>query len=312
VILHMSTTWKGVKGDVKYIHDTNSAHPKVSTYEVNFPTTTQFIIEEFRTHLRAIRAIQLQGTSASKAVAIIDAICSKPGIRFPWPEMIRVCREEGAYSLIDAAHCMGQELDINLSVSLPDFWMTSCHKWLYAKRGCSLLYVQRRNQHLIKSGFPHNSYPHSPTSTLQEQLEDSMIRDYTSFLSVNAALDFRQWLGGEYKINAYCHNLALAGGRRMASMFNTNVIDETGEFTLNMVNVRLPLSTEIEESHDLASFVDRKLLLEYNVYGLVFKHNGVWWVRCCAQVWNEISDFEFFARVLRVLCREIEDSFGSS
>ena len=120
----VSTTWKGVKGDVQYIHDTNSAHPKVLTYEVNFPTTTQFIIEEFRTHLRAIRATQFQGAPAPKAVAIIDAISSKPGIRFPWPEMIRICREEGAYSLIDAAHCMGQELDINLSVSQPDFWIT--------------------------------------------------------------------------------------------------------------------------------------------------------------------------------------------
>lgn len=74
----------------------------------------------------------------------------------------------------------------------------------------------------------------------------------------------------------------------MASMFNTNLMDETGEFTLNMVIVRLPLCVEIEESHDLESFVDQKLLVEYNVYGLVFKHNGAWWVRCCAQVWNEV------------------------
>ena len=158
----VSTTWKGTKGCVKYIHDTNSAHPKVFTYQVNFPTTTQSIIEEFRTHLRDIRASQFQSAPTSKTVAIIDAISSKPGTRFPWPEMIRICREEGAYSLIDAAHCLGQELNINLKVSQPDFWMTvsvgscfrvslpsskplqSCHKWLYAKRGCSLLYVQRR------------------------------------------------------------------------------------------------------------------------------------------------------------------------
>ena len=44
----------------------------------------------------------------------------------------------------------------------------------------------------------------------------------------------------------------------MASMFNTNLMDETGEFTLNMVIVRLPLCAEIEESHDLDSFMKKK------------------------------------------------------
>lgn len=49
------------------------------------------------------------------------------------------------------------------------------------------------------------------------------------------ALDFRQWIGGEAKIFDYCHNLALEGGRRMAEIFGTQVMDPNGEFTLNMV-----------------------------------------------------------------------------
>ena len=48
------------------------------------------------------------------------------------------------------------------------------------------------------------------------------------------ALDFVDSLGGQAKINAYCHELALAGGRRLAEVLGTRVMDETGELTLNM------------------------------------------------------------------------------
>lgn len=50
-----------------------------------------------------------------------------------------------------------------------------------------------------------------------------------------AALDFRNWLGGEIKINEYCHNLALQGGQRLAEIFGTRVMDPNGDLTLNMV-----------------------------------------------------------------------------
>lgn len=108
------------------------------------------------------------------------------------------------------------------------------------------------------------------------------------------AFDFRLWLGGERRINAYCHNLALTGGRRMAEIFGTRLMDDTPEgtdFTANMVNVQLPLSPLLRETRDIVHWVDGKLLSrKYNVYGLVYQHgrNDEWWVRCCAQVWNEV------------------------
>lgn len=52
-----------------------------------------------------------------------------------------------------------------------------------------------------------------------------------------AALDFREWLGGEVKINAYCRDLAIRGGKRVAEILGTHEMDETPnrELTLNMV-----------------------------------------------------------------------------
>lgn len=44
-------------------------------------------------------------------------------------------------------------------------------------------------------------------------------------------------MGGEEKINAYCHDLALKGGQLMAKILGTRVMDPAGELTLNMVSV---------------------------------------------------------------------------
>ena len=55
-----------------------------------------------------------------------------------------------------------------------------------------------------------------------------------------AALAFRRWLGGEAAINAYCHDLAMKGGKRLAQLLGTKVMDETGELTLSMVRYLSP------------------------------------------------------------------------
>ena len=54
---------------------------------------------------------------------------------------------------------------------------------------------------------------------------------------VHSALDFREWLGGETKINGYCRELAIRGGKRLAEILGTEEMDKTPnhELTLNMV-----------------------------------------------------------------------------
>jgi hercynylcysteine S-oxide lyase len=61
--------------------------------------------------------------------------------------------------------------------------------------------------------------------------------DPTLYLSVIPALDFREAIGGEKKIRDYCHFLALAGGRSMANIFGTSLLDQTdsGELIACMV-----------------------------------------------------------------------------
>jgi hypothetical protein len=142
-----------------------------------------------------------------------------------------------------------------------------------------------------------------------------------------AALDFREWLGGEKKINDYCHSLALSGGRLLSELLGTSLLDPTGELTLNMVNVELPLSPSIPENANTFGFLLRSLIEGWQVSASVFRHNGRWWVRASAQVWNEvnfeaccgrvghslistqISDFDYLARALKDSCEKLESRY---
>jgi hercynylcysteine S-oxide lyase len=61
--------------------------------------------------------------------------------------------------------------------------------------------------------------------------------DHAPYLSVSAAFVYRSWLGGEKKINDYCHQLAIEGGKKLAEVLGTEVMDSTdgAEGTGNMV-----------------------------------------------------------------------------
>jgi hercynylcysteine S-oxide lyase len=104
-----------------------------------------------------------------------------------------------------------------------------------------------------------------------------------------AALDFRQWLGGEQKINDYCRSLALSGGRLLSQLLGTPLLDPMGEFTLNMVNVGLPLAPSTPDNAITHGLLLHNLLEVWRVSATVFRHNGRWWVRVSVQVWNEVN-----------------------
>lgn len=42
--------------------------------------------------------------------------------------MVQICKEEGVWSVVDAAHSIGQEMDINLGEVQPDFFLSVCSK----------------------------------------------------------------------------------------------------------------------------------------------------------------------------------------
>ena len=115
----VSTTYNAISRTVHNISDV-PPFPSVSTILLNFPTTHLKIIEEFKSHLRTHPPV----SPNKKRVAVIDSISSNPGMLLPWKEMVKICKDEDVWSVIDAAHSIGQEVDLDLEKIAPDFWVS--------------------------------------------------------------------------------------------------------------------------------------------------------------------------------------------
>ncbi|KAK2467381.1 hypothetical protein APHAL10511_000616 [Amanita phalloides] len=306
-LLATNTSYMSIYRTAQYISNI-PPYPTLSILTLNFPLSHDEIVKLFREQVRSL-------PPGKHRVAIIDSIVSNPGVKMPWKEMVKICAEEGVLSVVDAAHSIGQELDINLAEAKPDFWVSNLHKWLFVTRSCAALYIPERNQHLIKSTIP-TSYAYRPIeertkSGLVQQFQWTGTIDVSPHLCVPDALKFRAWLGSEHAINAYCHALALQGGRHLASILGTHVLDPQGDLTLNMVNVRLPLpNTDVLPlTEELDNKLRDKLLLERKVYSAYFVHDGKWWTRCSAQVYNEVYDFEKVGQAWLTICKEITEEY---
>lgn len=116
---------------VQYLSDI-PPHPTISQFTVTFPAIPASIIAKFQEHLRAL--LRLKG----KVVAVIDSIVSTPGVLMPWKEMVKACKEENVWSVVDAAHSVGQEPDINLDEAMPDFWVSVSTYCLLSNDGLTL------------------------------------------------------------------------------------------------------------------------------------------------------------------------------
>lgn len=91
--------------------------PQKSVFKLPYPLSHASILQEFRKHLQSVKG-------DGKVIAIFETMMPLPGIILPWKGMVQVCKEEGAWSVVDGAHSIGHELELDLPSADPDFWMT--------------------------------------------------------------------------------------------------------------------------------------------------------------------------------------------
>ncbi|GAA5847119.1 hypothetical protein JCM5353_005150 [Sporobolomyces roseus] len=270
---------------------------------VTYPISHSDLIDKTR---QAIEEAEKDGKCKVR-LALIDGISSNPGVIVPWEKLVDLFREKNVYSLVDAAHNIGQQLHVSLRTSQPDFWISNCHKWLLAHRGCAILHVNKRNQHLVHSIPISHFYAVRTQENASEWVNEFIwtgTPDWSPILSTLAALDFRKdVLGGEEKIQRWCHNLAIEGGERVAKILGTRTMrnekEEDGELVPNMIPPPL-------EGDRLKSFWYRTLVDKYHTVVPFFPHGALPWVRLSAQVYTDLDDFEYVGQALKEVCEAIE------
>ena len=128
-IVLVNLTYVGVERSARYLADVGP--PLVlETIDIGLPYTHENIFRAFEAEFNTVQsspeyvALTKRG-ERPKIVVIIDAISSVPGLLMPWERLVEFCRgHENVWSLVDAAHALGQIVGLDLSKSQPDFWVS--------------------------------------------------------------------------------------------------------------------------------------------------------------------------------------------
>jgi isopenicillin-N epimerase len=222
-------------------------------------------------------------------LAIFDHITSPTAIIFPVRELIKLCRAAGVPALIDGAHAPGM-----LSLDVPslgaDWYTGNCHKWLMAPRGSAFLWVAPQRQAdthplVISHGFGQG---------FTAEFDWVGTRDPSAWLSVAAAIDFHERLGGAQLREC---NAALA--RKQAMLLARTWATERGApdaLTGSMAAVRLPLDGATTER---ALELRRTLFDAHRIEAPVTAFAGALWVRISAHAYNRPEDYARLAACFR-------------
>ncbi|CAG8458597.1 17606_t:CDS:2 [Funneliformis caledonium] len=304
-LLYLSTVYSSIRELLNFIRENNQETVELVEIEANYPLSDDDLIDRF------VKVIQEENQKPNTRIklAVIDSISSQPGVIFPLQRLIPILRQNDILSIVDGAHAIGQ-IPLDIKEMNPDFFVTNCHKWLYTARSSAILYVPYKHQKKVHPAVtsPFTIYgfiPEFSWTGTQDFRQDDFFFLFSPYLTIHAALEFREKIGGEEKIRNYCKKLAIEGGNKIASILGTEIIGPESVIQ-NMVNIRLPIPVSNKE------FSDRKFMnLMFNNYNFavaIFEHNGHWYIRASAQIYTDMEDFEKVGHFVKEIC----DSFLSA
>jgi selenocysteine lyase/cysteine desulfurase len=327
-ILYFNTIYGACGKTVNYVSENTRGIVKGRQIDISYPAEDSDILTAFKKAIKASRAER-----KVPRVAIFDVVSSLPGMRAPFEQLTALCREEGVLSLIDGAHGIGH-VHLDLSAFDPDFFVSNCHKWFFVPRGCAVFYVPVRNQDLIRSTIPtsHGFVPKLGASTgLPNPLERSPTKsdfvinfefvgtiDNSNYLVVPEAIKWREQVcGGEKAVIEYNTKLARDGGKLVADYLGTHILDNSTHTLTDccLVNIALPLTAspeKIEGKHTIkpeyamgaVMWIQKTLTYEYHTFIAIFYFQDQWWARLSGQVYLELADFGWAAKVLKETCEK--------
>ncbi|KJZ74986.1 hypothetical protein HIM_05472 [Hirsutella minnesotensis 3608] len=329
-ILSFSTIYGACGKIIDYVTDTNRLVSS-RVIDLKYPLEDEEIINLFR---EAVASSRAQGKNPR--IVVFDIVSSMPGVRFPYEDMTKTCRELGVLSLIDGAQGVGM-VPLDLAALDADFVLSNCHKWLFTPRGCAFLYVPQRHQPWITTTLPtshgyvpkkntgrNNPLPREKDKTaFVENFQFVGSIDNSAYASVADSLQWRaEALGGELRIMEYLWQLAKEGGSRAAEILGTRVLENAKGTLTNcaMVNVWLPVrSADVnqvmsgpdgivlpkDESLEAIQWASKVLVDEYKTFIALGIHGDRWLMRLSAQVYLEAEDFEWAAYKMKEVVERV-------
>jgi isopenicillin-N epimerase len=219
-------------------------------------------------------------------IALVDHVSSETALILPLAGIAGACREAGVPVLVDGAHAPGM-LPLDIEGLGVDWYSGTLHKWAFAPRSCGFLWAAPERQAEL----------HPPV--ISWGLDEGFLvefdwpgtRDPTPYLAAPAGISFLQDLG-ETDVYEHNHDLAWTAARLLAGRWDTRLgSHETMAGSMTTVELPRPLGL----GPDDAARVRDELLYRDQIEVAVHARAGRLWARICAQVYNELSDYERLA-----------------
>lgn len=329
VIVFFSTIYQACAKVADFNVDYFGAN-RVGTKEIplNYPVEDDEIIQLFRD---AVAEIQKEGKRAR--ICIFDVVSSNPGLVFPWERMCAVCKELGVLSMVDGAQGVGM-VKLDLAAADPDFFTSNCHKWLHVPRGCAFFYCPIRNQHMIVTTLAtsHGYTPKTSTRTnpLPPSTKSAFVSNFTFAGSKDRSQDLvtkdaiawrRDVCGGEDRILAYLWDLNKTGSKYVAEQLGTEVLENKKGTLTNCAMANVGMSIWVgekgagakeddivvpkEDAAEVRGWMMKTMTDEYQTLMPLFTIGNRFWARISAQIYLDLDDYKYGAKVLKELTERV-------
>ena len=222
-------------------------------------------------------------------MAVLDHISSDSALLMPLGELVALCHERGVQVLVDGAHAPGQ-VDLKIPSYRAEWYVANLHKWLFAPRGCAILWAARKRQADLHPAVVSWGLDRGFTA----EFDWTGTRDPSAYLSLAAAFAFADRLGPA-AIRRHNHELVRAGAELLAAEGDEARRASTA-MTASMTLA--PLHRRFGSGKEPAQALRDLLLFEHHIEVPVVAFGERLWLRLSAQVYNEIEDFEHLAAVL--------------
>ena len=90
---------------------------------------------------KILKLIKSAISKRTKVISISHITCTT-GTVLPVKEIIEFCKKNQIHSVIDGTQALGQ-ISLNLKSLQPNFFIASCHKWLFGPKGTGILYMNQ-------------------------------------------------------------------------------------------------------------------------------------------------------------------------
>lgn len=231
-------------------------------------------------------------------LAVLDHVTSSTATVLPAKRLAALVQAAGVPVLIDGAHAPGM-LALDVPAIDADWYVGNAHKWLFAPRGCGLLWTAPGRQATTHPAVISHGLGRGYTA----EFDWIGTRDVTPWLAVAEAIAFCRRLGPD-RMRAWNHALAVEAATLLAQAWNTEAAAPPS-MTGAMASVRLPLPPIA----DVASAVRLQVALRtrFQIEVPMLWLDSELWLRVSAQVYNRP---EHYRRLAEAVGRLVCDAFA--